>query len=135
MEASVRAQPNAIRIPKAKYAKEAQRIDEKITAIEKKAGLPEDGIKLWCNIESYLGVLNAIEITFASPRVVAMALGTEDFTASMTARRTKPGWEVFYARNHTEACVLNGGMVDSPWSCGPRRLSLRQRLPASKLKV
>ena len=28
-----------------------------------------------------------------------MALGAEDFTASMNARRTKPGWEIFYARN------------------------------------
>lgn len=28
-----------------------------------------------------------------------MALGAEDFTASMSAQRTKPGWEIFYARN------------------------------------
>ena len=54
---------------------------------------------MWCNIESYLGILNAREIAKASPRVVAMALGAEDFTASMTARRTKSGWEIFYARN------------------------------------
>ena len=99
LEAAVRAQPDAIRVPKVEYAKEVQRIDEKITAIEKKAGLPVGGIKLWCNIESYLGVLNAMEIATASPRVVAMALGAEDFTASMTAQRTKPGWEIFYARN------------------------------------
>ena len=99
LEAAVRAQPDAIRIPKVEYANEVRRVDEKITAIEKKAGLPEGGIKLWCNIESYLGVLNAQEIATASPRVVAMALGAEDFTASMNAKRTKPGWEIFYARN------------------------------------
>ena len=99
LEAAVRAQPDAIRIPKVEYAREVQRIDEKITAIERKAGLSEGSIKLWCNIESYLGVLNAMEIAASSPRVVAMALGAEDFTASMSAQRTKPGWEVFYARN------------------------------------
>ena len=99
LEAAVRAQPDAIRLPKVEYAHEVQRVDEKITAIEKKAGLPEGGIKLWCNIESYLGVLNAREIAKASPRVAAMALGAEDFTASMSAQRTKPGWEIFYARN------------------------------------
>lgn len=99
LEAAVRAQPDAIRIPKVEYASEVRRVDEKITAIEKKAGLPEGGIKLWCNIESYLGVLNTQEIATASPRVVAMALGAEDFTASMNAKRTKPGWEIFYARN------------------------------------
>lgn len=99
LEASVRAQPDAIRIPKVEYAKEVQRIDEKITAIEKKAGLPVGSVKLWCNIESYLGVLNAMEIAASSPRVVAMALGAEDYTASISAQRTKPGWEIFYARN------------------------------------
>ena len=99
LEASVRAQPDAIRLPKVEYANEVKRVDEKITAIEKKAGLPVGGVKLWCNIESYLGVLNAREIAKASPRVEAMALGAEDFTASMSAQRTKPGWEIFYARN------------------------------------
>ena len=99
LEAAVRAQPDAIRIPKVEYASEVKRVDEKITAIEKKAGLPEGGIKIWCNIESYLGVMNAQEIASASPRVVAMALGAEDFTASMNAQRTKPGWDIFYARN------------------------------------
>lgn len=99
LEAAVRAQPDAIRIPKVEYASEVKRVDEKVTAIEKKAGLPEGSIKIWCNIESYLGVMNAQEIASASPRVVAMALGAEDFTASMNAQRTKPGWEIFYARN------------------------------------
>lgn len=99
LEASVRAQPDAIRLPKVEYANEVKRVDEKITAIEKKAGLPVGGVKLWCNIESYLGVLNAREIAKASPRVEAMALGAEDFTASMSAQRTKSGWEIFYARN------------------------------------
>ena len=94
LEAVVRAQPDAIRIPKVEDAEEVQRIDEKVTAIERKAGIPEGKIQFWCNIESYLGVLNAREIAKASPRVVAMALGAEDFTASMTAQRTKPGWEI-----------------------------------------
>lgn len=99
LEAVVRARPDAIRIPKVEYAEEVRSIDAKMTAIEKKAGLPVGEIKIWCNIESYLGVINAQEIATASPRVVAMALGAEDFTASMNAQRTKPGWEIFYARN------------------------------------
>ncbi len=99
LEAVVRAHPDAIRLPKVEYAEEVKKVDAKMTAIEQKAGLPVGKIQLWCNIESYLGVLNAREIAKASPRVVAMALGAEDFTASMMARRTKPGWEIFYARN------------------------------------
>ncbi len=99
LEAAVRARPDAIRIPKVEYASEVSSIDKKITEIEQRANIPVNSIKIWCNIESYLGVINAREIAAASPRVVAMALGAEDFTASMNAKRTKPGWEIFQARN------------------------------------
>jgi citrate lyase subunit beta/citryl-CoA lyase len=99
VEAVVRAQPNAIRIPKVEYPDDVVRIDSTITKIEKEVGLPVGEIQLWCNIESYQGILNAHAIATASPRVAALALGAEDFTASMNAQRTKPGWEIFYARN------------------------------------
>ena len=81
------------------YAKEVKRIDERISEIEEAAGIEHGSIELWCNIESYLGVLNAQEIATASERVVALALGAEDFTASMRSTRTKAGAEIFYARN------------------------------------
>ena len=99
LEAAVRCRPDAIRIPKVEYAKEVKRIDERITEIEEAAGIEHGSIELWCNIESYLGVLNAQEIATASERVVALALGAEDFTASMRSTRTKAGAEIFYARN------------------------------------
>ena len=44
LEAAMRAQPDAIRIPKVEYAEEVQRIDAKMTAIEEKAGLPIGGV-------------------------------------------------------------------------------------------
>jgi citrate lyase subunit beta/citryl-CoA lyase len=99
LEASVRAHPDAIRIPKVESAKEVRMISERIAEIEHKAGIEVGSIELWCNIESYLGVINAMEIASADPRVVALALGAEDFTASMRAQRTKQGLELFYARN------------------------------------
>lgn len=99
LEAIVRAQPDAIRIPKVEYAEEVKKIDEKITKIEKAAGIPVGQTEIWCNIESYNGALHAREIAKASPRIAALALGAEDFTVSMSAHRTKIGWEIFYVRN------------------------------------
>lgn len=99
LEAAVRARPDAIRIPKVEYAKEVQTISQKITDIELQAGIESGTTKIWCNIESYLGVLNAREIALSDKRVEAMALGAEDFTAGMGAVRTKAGLEIFYARN------------------------------------
>lgn len=99
LEAAVRARPDAIRIPKVEYAHEVKKIANQITEIEKEAGIEVGSTEIWCNIESYLGVLNAKEIAEADERVVALALGAEDFTASMKAQRTKGGLEIFYARN------------------------------------
>ncbi|CAK7018397.1 MAG: Citrate lyase acyl carrier protein [Desulfovibrio sp.] len=99
LEACVRLLPDAVRLPKVESADEVKKVAERMTAIEKTVGIPEGSVAIWCNIETYMGVLNAREIAKASPRVVAMAISAEDFTASMKAERTKEGWEIFHARN------------------------------------
>lgn len=99
LEAMVRAQPDAIRIPKVEWAREVKMLSERVAQIEKKAGIPIGKTRFWCNIESYMGVLNAREIASSDERVEAMALGAEDFTASMGAVRSPEGMEVFFARN------------------------------------
>ena len=112
LAAAVRARPDAIRLPKVEHAQEVRRVDEQITAIECQAGIPEGTTQLWCNIESGLGASNAKEIAAASPRVAALALGAEDYTASMGALRSKTGWEIFYARMQVlEACRLAGEQI------------------------
>lgn len=118
LEAAVRARPDAIRIPKVEYANEVQMIDGKISRIEQEAGIEPGSIELWCNIESYLGVMNAYEIASASGRVAALALGAEDFTASMRAQRTKEGQEIFYARNAVLMACRKAGVeaVDAVFS-------------------
>ena len=99
LECAVRARPDAIRIPKVEYAREIQEISRRMAEIEEKVGLEVGKMELICNIESYMGVLNAQEIAKADPRVVALTVSAEDLTASMKAQRTKKGLEVFYARN------------------------------------
>ena len=111
LEAMVRAQPDAIRIPKVESAEEIQLVDEKITAIEKKAGLPVGEIQIWCLIESFLGVLHAREIALASPRVTCMGIGAEDLAVSLGARRSKDGWEIFYARNAVVMACREAGIM------------------------
>lgn len=118
LEAAVRARPDAIRIPKVEYKEEAVRICNRITEIEKEAGLEVGKIEVWCNIESYLGMINAYEIATADPRIVALALGAEDFTASMKSTRTKTGLEIFYARNAILTACRHAGIeaVDAVFS-------------------
>ena len=104
------AQPDAVRLPKVEYAEEVRRMDARLGVLERERGLEEGTLQLWCNIESYMGVLNAREIAKASRRVVALALGAEDFTASMMARRTRPGWEIFHARNEVLMACREAGI-------------------------
>ena len=118
LEAAVRARPDAIRIPKVEYKEEAVRICQRISEIEKAAGLEVGKIEVWCNIESYLGMINAYEIATADPRIVALALGAEDFTASMKSTRTKAGLEIFYARNAILTACRQAGIeaIDAVFS-------------------
>lgn len=110
LQAAVRAKPDCIRIPKVEYAREVQDISQRITDIEMKVGLKPGGIDLICNIESYMGVINAMEIAHADSRIVAMAVSAEDLTASLKAQRTKQGLEVFYARNAVLLACRSAGI-------------------------
>jgi citrate lyase subunit beta/citryl-CoA lyase len=56
------------------------------------------GLPVIAGIESVSGVVNALAIA-ASPCVIAVYFGAEDFAADMGARRTPDGVEVLYARS------------------------------------
>lgn len=109
LKAMVAAMPDAIRIPKVESAGEVEELDKKITVLEEEYGITPGSTSLILNIESVRGAANAIEIALASKRTVAMALGAEDYTLSLGARRTKEGTEIMRARFQVlEACRVAG---------------------------
>jgi len=69
-------------------------------------------------IETALGVENAYEIASADPRVTAIFLGGEDFTADLRCKRTKGGNEIFYARSRMVVAARAAGVdvYDTPWT-------------------
>ncbi len=50
-------------------------------------------------IESAAGVMNAYSIAKSSKRIVALAIGLEDYTADIGTQRTNEGRESFFARS------------------------------------
>ncbi|BDU77938.1 citrate lyase [Mesoterricola sediminis] len=92
------AVPDGIRLPKADNPETVERLDTMLTEAEERLGLPIGHFKIIPSIESAQGVLNCVETAKASPRLVALAFGAEDFTASMEIDRTKSGEELFSAR-------------------------------------
>jgi citrate lyase subunit beta/citryl-CoA lyase len=86
-----------ILIPKVESAAEIKIIDKRILEISKKCGRKEP-VFLMPIIESGRGVLKALEIAEASPNIVALAIGLEDYTADLGVPRTEEGRESFFAR-------------------------------------
>ncbi|MBK8793418.1 MAG: HpcH/HpaI aldolase/citrate lyase family protein [Holophaga sp.] len=92
------ALPDGIRLPKADNPEIVERLDTLLTEQEEKLNLEIGHFKIIPSIESAQGVLNCVETAKASNRIVALAFGAEDYTASMEIDRTKTGEELFSAR-------------------------------------
>ncbi|MEO0108987.1 MAG: CoA ester lyase, partial [candidate division WOR-3 bacterium] len=69
-------------------------------------------------VETCLGVFNALEIARASPRVAALTIGLEDYTADLGAQRTSDAWESFWARSQVVNAARAAGVqpIDTVFS-------------------
>lgn len=94
------AKPDLVRLPKAETADDIRQVDQIITEVEKNQGFAPGSIKMMAAIETAKGLLNASAIVTASNRMVAVAIGGEDFVADLRTTRTKDGKELFAARSH-----------------------------------
>lgn len=99
LECILAAKPDLIRLPKAEYAEDIIEVADIIEKAEIKYGFPKNSIKMMASIESAEGLLNAREIAKAHPRMVAIALGGEDFVADLNTTRSKEGIELLFARS------------------------------------
>ena len=91
--------------------------DRILTAAESSAGLDSGQIRLIPWIENARAVMGAQEIAVASPRVVAIAFGAEDYTNDMGIRRTDTGQEVYFPRSIVPVAARAAGVasLDSPY--------------------
>ncbi len=74
-----------------------------VERIERECGREVGSTKLMAAIESALGVVNAVEIARASPRLAAIALAAFDYVMDMGTSRGD-GTELFYAPLRCTAC-------------------------------
>ena len=97
IEAVVKASVDVIRMPKTETADEVREVEAEIERVEKEIGAL-GRTKIMAAIESALGVVNAYDIATASPRMMGIALGAEDYSANLKTQRTKDGEELRLAR-------------------------------------
>jgi citrate lyase subunit beta/citryl-CoA lyase len=82
--AVAQAGADAILLPKAESAAQVQHLEHLLALY----GAP-DGLALMCMIETPMGVLAAAEIARASPRLVALVMGTSDLAKELQAAHTR----------------------------------------------
>ncbi len=112
------ARPDGIRLPKADNPEVVEHLDTLLTEHEERLGLEIGWFRIIPSIESAVGILNCVQTAAASRRMVALAFGAEDYTASLEIQRSKTGEELFHARNRIVWAAKAAGLqaIDSVFS-------------------
>ena len=109
--------PDVILIPKVEHAEQVLEVERHIREIQARVGLDRP---LWLMpiLESALGIENAFAIATASPRLCALTIGLEDYTADLGVARTAEGKESLFARSRVVNAARAAGLqaIDSVFS-------------------
>ncbi|WP_114394008.1 citrate (pro-3S)-lyase subunit beta [Oleisolibacter albus] len=97
LEAVVRAGVDVVRLPKTDSAEDVEVLEREVERIERACGREVGSTRLMAAIESASGVINALSIAKASPRLIGIALAGFDYVMDMQTERGD-GTELFYAR-------------------------------------
>ena len=89
---------DGIRVPKVEDAGTVKIIDEELSRLEEKNGLPVGKLTIHCLLETAHGIWNAYEIAKASPRIEAIIPGGEDLRADLKTNRSDDSTELEWAR-------------------------------------
>ena len=98
LAAVVCAEVYGVSVGKAESPWDIEQISSMLDALEMKAGLTVGHTRLIPWLEGAKAVMRAYEIASASPRIVGVGFGAEDYTNDMGIQRTEEGDEVAYPR-------------------------------------
>lgn len=129
----VRHNVNLVLVPKCENPEEIIDVDKRIKEILKENQL-NNPVYIMPVIESPLGVENAFSIAKSARSVVALAIGLEDFTASLGVARSLEGKESFYARTRIVIAAKAASIqpIDSVFSNVDDMDSLRKTASEAK---
>ena len=111
-----------------------QTISEMIGGLEKKAGITVGTLKLIPWLESAKAIVHCYPICSASPRIVGVAFGGEDFTHDMGIERLEDESEVAYPRNVLCIAARAAGIaaLDTPYFRFKDQDGLKANIAAAK---
>ena len=109
--------PDLILIPKTETPQQVAEVDRIISELKARESINRS-IWLMPILESALGIENASLIAAASPNVVAITIGLEDYTADLGVVKTLAGGESLYSRSRLVNAAKAAGIqaIDSVFS-------------------
>jgi citrate lyase subunit beta / citryl-CoA lyase len=110
IEAVVRAGVHVVRLPKTERKEDIHAVEAVIEEVERKCGREVGSTKMMAAIESPIGVINAYEIATASKRLIAIALGAEDYVTNLKTKRYPDGMELLGARSQIIIAARAAGL-------------------------
>jgi len=111
VQAMVAAGVDTIRLPKTETADDIVQVERVIAAAEARFGRKVGSTQLIAAVESAKGILNARDIACASPRLVGIAIGAEDFVTDMHTTRSPEGTELLVARSMLVMAARSAGIM------------------------
>ncbi|CNB20391.1 putative citrate lyase beta chain [Yersinia ruckeri] len=98
LEAVVRGGADIVRLPKTDSAQDVIDMEREIERIEGECDREIGSTGLLAAIESAQGITQALAIAQASPRLIGIALGAEDYVRTLRTERSPEGIELLFAR-------------------------------------
>ncbi len=115
----VRPPLEGLALPKIEIPAQVRLVADILDRRESQMALPVGSIKLLLAIESPRGLMNAYELAVASPRVIGLMFGAEDFgkELGLPFQREGEARDLLYARSAivTAAAASNVQAVDGVW--------------------
>ncbi|MCU0642761.1 MAG: aldolase/citrate lyase family protein [bacterium] len=124
---------HVILIPKCESADQVKQIDDRVKKNCNEQKIDRE-IFYMPIIESALGAIRAYEIAMASPHIIALTIGLEDYTADIGTQRTLDGRESFWARSQVVNAARAAGIqpIDTVFSDVNDMEGLRQSVLEAK---
>jgi len=111
MYAAISKYTYAVNVGKVENRWDVAQVDTIMSKIESAKGIEVGTVRLVLFIESAMAIINAYELCSASPRIVAVAFGAEDYTVDMGIERTEEGSEVLLPRATVAMAAKAAGVI------------------------
>ncbi len=106
-----------VSVGKIQTPEDIEAVSSIIERLEKRAGIEVGSVRLVPWIETAMAIVRCYEICAASPRIVGVAFGAEDFTNDMAIERAEDDSEVAYPRGVVCVAARAAGVLalDTPY--------------------